>query len=229
MRSLGRSGAETDTLSTLLQLAQFLDGAETPIDYARRRSLDYTELLRPEVWERIAIAQNIHSGFPRRAVLARAHVHRLLSGDRVQRLPQLDRATELVTDSEVDGFTRNAPSRVLSALEDVAASYLGRLGIEEPVSWHPTPSALGLEPLKPAQAGDREWVTRRPVRGASGGPEDVAIITAYDEGLSIRATAVKLGQARSLASNGRSDSRRARYPLETGPPAAIPCSHRVAT
>jgi len=203
MRSLGKSGAEADTLPTLLQLAQFLDGAETPIDYARRRSLDYTELLQPDEWERIAIAQNVHSGFPRRALLARAHVHRLLSGDRVQRLPHLDLATELVTDADIDGFTRNAPSRVLSALEDVGASYLDRLGIDEPVSWHPSPSALGLEPFKPHPAGDCEWVARRPVRGASGGPEDVAITTAHDEGLSIRATAVKLGLSRQTVARTR--------------------------
>lgn len=203
MRSLGRSGAETDTLPTILQLAQFLDVVETPIDYARRRSLDYTELLQPDEWERIAIAQNVHSGFPRRAILARAYVHRLLSGDRAQRLPPLDAATELVTDSEVDGFTRNAPSWVLSALEDVGASYLDRLGIEEPVSWHPSPNALGLEPFKLDRAGDREWVARRPVRGASGGLEDVAIITARDEDLSIRATAVKLGLSRQTVARTR--------------------------
>lgn len=203
MRSLGGSGAESETLPTIMQLAQFLDGAETPIDYARRRSLDYTDLLQPEEWERIAIAQNVHSGFPRRAVLARAHVHHLLSGDRVQRLAPLDGVTELVTDSELDGFKRKAPSRVLSALEDVGKSYLDRLGIEEPVSWHLSPSALGLEPFKPDRTGDRKWVARRPVRGASGGPEDVAITTAHDEGLSIRATAVKLGLSRQTVARTR--------------------------
>lgn len=203
MRSLGRSGAESETLPTIVQLAQFLDGAETPIDYARRRSLDYTDLLQPEEWERIAFAQNVHSGFPCRAVLARAHVHRLLSGDRVQRLLSLEGVTELVTDPELDGFTRKAPSRVLSALEEVGAAYLDRLGVEEPVSWHPTPSALGLEPLKPDRADDREWVARRPVRGASGGPEDIAITTAHDEGLSIRATAVKLGLSRQSVARTR--------------------------
>lgn len=228
MRSLGMSGAESETLPTIVQLAQFLDGAETPIDYARRRSLDYTDLLQPEEWERIAIAQNVHSGFPRRAVLARAHVHRLLSGDRVQRFPPLDGVTELVSDSELDGFTRKAPSRVLSALEEVGAAYLDRLGIEEPVAWHPTPSALGLEPFNSDRVGDREWGVRRPAsgargggrprgqgdqRGARGGPFDTC----------------HRGEARSLASIGRSDSRRARYPVETWSPAAIPRRHRVAT
>ncbi|GEK87909.1 TniQ family protein [Microbacterium aerolatum] len=203
MRSLGRSGAETETLPTILQLAQFLDAVDTPIDYSRRRSLDYTELLQPEEWERIAIAHNVHSGFPRRAVLARAHVHRLLSGDRVQRLSPLDGAPELVTDSELHGFTRNAPSRVLSALEEVAALYLDGLGIEEPVTWHPTPSALGLAPFEPDRAGARKWVARRPVRGASGGPKHVAISAAYDEGLSIRATAVKLGLSRQTVARTR--------------------------
>jgi len=45
MRSLCGSGAETDTLPTILRLAHLLDAVETPIDYARRRSLDHTELL----------------------------------------------------------------------------------------------------------------------------------------------------------------------------------------
>lgn len=70
-------------------------------------------------------------------------------------------------------------------------------------SAQPSPSALGLEPFKPDRAGDREWVARRPVRGASGGPEDVAITTAHDEGLSIRATAVKLGLSRQTVARTR--------------------------
>lgn len=125
------------------------------------------------------------------------------AGDRVQRLAPLDGVTELLTDSELDGFTRKAPSRVLSALEEVGATYLDRLGIEEPVSWHPTPSAIGLEPFTSDRVREREWSARRPARGASGGPEDVAVKAAHDEGLSIRATAIKLGLSRQTVARTR--------------------------
>lgn len=202
MRLLGTSGTEPDTLSTIMRLARYLDGFDTPIDYSRRRSLDYSDLLALDEWEQIAIAQNIHTGLPRRGVLARAYVHRLLSGDRARCLRTLDVAAEPVTDAELDGFGRRAPARVLAALTDAGTEHLRRIGIDEPPTWQPALSALGLHAfvVNPASGEREEWSPRRPARGHPGGPEAMAIRAAHDDGLSIRAAADKLGLSRQTVS-----------------------------
>lgn len=204
MRSLGARSAESDTLPAILLLAEYLDQTDTPVDYARRRELDYSDLVQPDEWEVIAIAENVHSGLPRRAILARAYVHRLLSGDRVQRLASRDGGPELASNSEVDGFAREAPVRVRLALESAGAAYLARVGIDEPVSWCPNPRVLGMESFEDrGTSDDGVWSARRPVRGAHGGERATAIAAANDEGLSIRATALKFGISRQTVARTR--------------------------
>lgn len=204
MRSLGARNAESDTLPAILLLAEYLDQTDTPVDYARRREIDYSDLLQPDEWESIAIAENVHSGLPRRAILARAYVHRLLSGDSAQRLASRNGGSELVSDSEIDVFAGEAPVRVRMALEDAGAAYLARVGIDEPANWCPNPRVLGIESFEGRGTSDTGvWSERRPVRGAHSGERATAIAAANDEGLSIRATAVKLGVSRQTVARTR--------------------------
>jgi TniQ len=50
MRELGRSTHHVTTLHAVLRLAALLDTQDVPIDYARRRHLDYTDLLPESQW-----------------------------------------------------------------------------------------------------------------------------------------------------------------------------------
>ncbi|HWU32212.1 MAG TPA: TniQ family protein [Marmoricola sp.] len=202
MRILGTGSSELETLQMIVQLAQHLDDAETPIDYARRRELDYAGLLPVDEWEQIAITQNVHAGLPRRAALARAHVHRLLSGDQARHLQSLGGRSTPVSDAEIDGFASNAPTHVLAALNTVGEAYLRRASIDEPLTWQPDPRRLGLRAFRstPASAVREEWSPRRPARGHPDGVEAAAVIAAHENGLSIRAAAEELGLSRQSVS-----------------------------
>lgn len=201
MRELGRHPTEFDSVAAIVRLAEHLDATPTTIDYARRRALDYTHLLPAEHWESLAIAANVHTGHPRRGILARAHLHRLLSGNSTRRLPTADRLTPdspPPTDAEITSFTRNAPPRVLDALEQVAADFLTVHGIHEPVTWQPDPQAVGMPdfPRPPLPDPGETWSPRRPVRGAPKGDEHDRILALHRDGASIRTLAHTLGQSR---------------------------------
>lgn len=225
IRSFGSGRPEQDTLSTIVRLAQYIEEKKTPIDYARRRSLDYGDLLPAEEWEHIAIAQNVHTGRPRRGWLARGYLHGVLSGDRVRRLHAGDRSMANVTEAEIDAYTRRTPIKVLAALDEVGEQFLQRLGIDEPVTWQPNPRDFGLNFREAAGPGDaREvWGARRPARG---GPDSVAghaIKAAHEGGLSMRATAAELGfsrqsVSRTLAAHGMSSGpgRRRQFHIDPG-------------
>lgn len=202
IRSFGAGRPEQETLSTIVRLAQYFEENETPIDYARRRSLSYGDLLPAEEWEQIAIAQNVHTGKPRRAVLARAYLHRLLSGDRAHRLQSRARPAATVTDADIDTYTRRTPVKVLGALNESGVQYLRRSGIQEPAMWQPDPRALGLGAFMEVDARDKRetWSPRRPVRGGPDSVEIHAVKSAHERGLSRRATAQTLGLSRQSVS-----------------------------
>ena len=198
MRSFGGSRSEADTVSAIVRIAQHLDEAETPIDYSRRRSLDYSNLLPMDEWEEIAVTQNVHAGRPRRAALARAYLHRLLSGDRIRCLPAIDAGAVAISDADVDGFARRAPRHVLLALRGPGERFLAQLSIDEPLDWRPDAETLGLGDLVhgPVAGESLEWSPRRPVRGGPDGVEAGAIRASFEETLSIRATAQELSLSR---------------------------------
>lgn len=216
---LRRAGA----LATIVRLAQHLDDTATPIDYARRRSLEYSALLPPAEWESIAITQNVHTGSPRRAVLARAYLHRLLSGDRTGRLVPAGEVITPVTDSDVNRFSRTAPLPVLAALHAAGVGFLQRAGVDEPPTWCPSPGMVAAELHAVSVAVEKRdpWSPRRPARGAPDGDRAVSIRWASAEGLSRRATAGKLGLsrqsiARTLAAEGvpAKPGRRAQFRID---------------
>lgn len=72
MRSLGRNAPEVDTIRALARLAEFLDETPTPIDYARRRAIDYSDILPCDEWHEVCRRENVLPGGDRRWQIARA-------------------------------------------------------------------------------------------------------------------------------------------------------------
>lgn len=203
LRGLGSSAAEIHTLGLVTKLAEYLDSTVTPIDYARRRSLDYSDLLPETGWELLAREHNVHSGAPRRGALARAYLHRVLSGDGAHRLPP--RQGVPPTDAEIDAFARDAPDTVISALHELGERFLRAHGIDEPPSWCPDLVRFGARPLCELTTPEnvepeRRWKARRTARGAARGDTETEIVSAYVVGASMRSIAIRAAVSKQTVS-----------------------------
>lgn len=222
MRDLGSPDAEVHTLAMIVKLAEYLDQAVTPIDYRRRRALDYSDLLPESEWEQLASDNNAHTGAPRRPALARAYLHRLLSGDGAHRLPT--HHTAQLTDADIDAFARAAPNMVTHALKLIGEAFLRERGIDEPLTWCPDPDSVGAQAEATVQTSVNQtskWKARRSARGPAGGEKEAAIVAAYGGGATTRSIAATLGVSkqtisRVLHAHGVEPKRGAaiRYPVD---------------
>ena len=92
MREFGRREHETGTLRAILRLAAYLDTHDVPIDYARRRALDCTNLLPEAQWTQLCRRLNVQPGGGARWQNARALLHRMVTGSRSAPPPPSGRA-----------------------------------------------------------------------------------------------------------------------------------------
>lgn len=72
--------------AALVRLSDYLDGVGAPIDYQRRRNLDYSELLTEASWRQICTQAGDPLREPRTAVGAHCYLIEKLSGSRALRL-----------------------------------------------------------------------------------------------------------------------------------------------
>ncbi|MEV8358415.1 TniQ family protein [Microbacterium sp. NPDC076895] len=163
MRDLGRSSHDVDTLHAILRLTTFLDTHHVPIDYARRRDLDYTGILPESQWQEVCRAVGVSPGSGRRWRLARAFLYRMLSGNPLRTRPAgLDAAG--VTSHTVARFIEELPQAVRARLEQVAAEFLAANGIDEPITW--IPPFVAMTSADDGQLGPALWPPSRPARAA---------------------------------------------------------------
>lgn len=195
MRSLGRNAPEGDTIRAIARLAEYLDETTTPIDFARRRAIDYSRILPRDEWLEICRTANVLPGEARRWQTARAHVYALLSGNRVTRAP-FSREAGFPSFAEVRSFRDGLPEVVSSALNDTAAVFLKARHIDEPVVWMPDLELAGLAVDLHASGGS-EWPRARPARAAV---EPTRAVAAYSVGRSVREIAFDHGVARQTVS-----------------------------
>lgn|GEM_PF-695132 len=191
MRALGRNAPEADTIRALAHLAAFLDETPTPIDFARRRAIDYSGILPRHEWNEICRAVNVLPGGTRRWQLARAHLYALLSGNRLARSP-FAREHGFPSFAEVSHFRDALPGGVATALREAAAAFLKTAGIDEPPSWMPSLKVAGVESDFP-EPSRSEWPHARPARAAV---EPSRTIAAYSAGRSLMEIAVDHNVAR---------------------------------
>jgi len=164
MRDLGRSSHDVDTLHAILRLTTFLDIHDVPIDYARRRDLDYTRVLPETQWQDLCQVTGVSAGSGRRWRLARGFLYRMLSGSPLRTLPPGPEAAG-VTPHTVARFAEQLPQAVRAGLEQVAAEFLLVNGIEEPLTW--IPPLVDMIPADDAQLALALWPPSRPARTAA--------------------------------------------------------------
>ncbi|TWV28841.1 LysR family transcriptional regulator [Streptomyces albidoflavus] len=132
-----------DIATALDRLADHLDATSTPIDYRRRRLLDYTGLLPHDRWLEICRRTGTPPGTGRRERIARCQLFQRLSGLPAESLPDdlggLDSAEFRATSLR---FTALQTPELVHVLQQEALTFLASHDIrDEPVTWQP-PAAL---------------------------------------------------------------------------------------
>src|SRR5262249_52434694 len=117
----------------LIRLADHLDAHPAPIDYQRRRQLDYTGLLPETAWSGICRRSGTR---PEGASTASRYLRERLSG-----LPAFANPlppAEAVASASLAMFPTRVNPELKAALEEYALTFLAEQGIsDEPVHWQP--------------------------------------------------------------------------------------------
>lgn len=122
--------------TALARIARHLDQHSTPIDYARRRALDYTGLLPDPRWETLLT----RTGFRRnRGTLRsmRCLLFETISGRPASTAPEHYAPRTKDQREAFADFPVLLTARLSAELHLVAAEFLTQHGIDEPVSWQP--------------------------------------------------------------------------------------------
>ncbi|MFF3860446.1 LysR family transcriptional regulator [Streptomyces sp. NPDC002209] len=144
-----------DMVTALVRLSDYLDAHDVPIDYERRRNLDYSRLLPREHWHTICWRTGTLPGSGRRERVVRCHLFQRLSGLPIEASPGYSGEHEARFRNEVAQFVVWQTPELADELDIEARSFLAQHGIrEEPVTWQP-PTALHNELCLPGADPDR--------------------------------------------------------------------------
>lgn len=128
-------------LAALCRLADLLDVQPAPIDYQRRRDLDYRTLLSVQQWQQACAHAGHHPGTRTRYQHARGYLYQLITGNPADLagpalgITALDRAGHAA-------FHRHLTPALRDALDHAAAVFLTEHGVDEPVTWQPDPHQI---------------------------------------------------------------------------------------
>lgn len=136
LRKLAESGHWDHAREALTLLADHSTATtETPIDYQRRRQLDYTGLLPPAEWARICRDTGTAGGSAARARSVRLYLFERLSGSPAAAAP--DTAGDDAPKKAAE-FPRYLTPALNQALFAYAECFLRQQAVtDEPVVWHP--------------------------------------------------------------------------------------------
>lgn len=127
-----------DISIALIRLSDYLDEEGAPIDYGRRRGLNYSALFDEERWK--DLSRQLWNG-PGNGDSTTAHARHYLVERLMGNSPLSTNAAVEVprgsARSHVIPSPRARSADVYAALDVCAESFLARLGIDEPVVWHP--------------------------------------------------------------------------------------------
>lgn len=127
--------------AALIRLSDYLNTFGAPIDYQRRRNLDYSGLLSEKVWNQMCIQADEPPVAVRPAIGARYYLIERLSGTPAQWLQAGNDSDARMVTALVINLRRGMRTRLEDLLDDHAQSFLAERGVHEPVVWHP-PLAL---------------------------------------------------------------------------------------
>ncbi|MFG2841752.1 LysR family transcriptional regulator [Kitasatospora sp. NPDC048296] len=133
-----------DIVTALTRLTDYLDADDTPIDYGRRRILDYTRLLSHDRWLEICLRTGTPPGAGRRARIARSQLFRRLSGLPAESCPdELGGLDSREFRAASVRFTALQTPELAHALQQEALGFLASHHIhDEPVTWQPPTGLL---------------------------------------------------------------------------------------
>lgn len=123
-------------------LAEHVLATEVPIDYQRRRSLDYSTLLPDSAWLRVCRETDTAAQGPARAAVARFYLQERIAGSHAE--------SDVITPAlrtKIADFPYYLTPELSDALDDHAVEFLAGQGVHgEPVHYHPSARCLrGLQ------------------------------------------------------------------------------------
>jgi hypothetical protein len=129
--------------AAVTRLAAYLDDNEVPIDYRKRRRLDYSDLLPPRQWLGMCRQTGVSPGQGRRHKMARCLLFARVSGLPAEAAPDFAAAGEAYFRAETARFAAIRTPELAAALDETACGFLARHRCRgEPVTWHPPLSLL---------------------------------------------------------------------------------------
>ncbi|MFJ8310189.1 MULTISPECIES: LysR family transcriptional regulator [unclassified Streptomyces] len=136
-----------DMVTALIRLAEHLDATDIPIDYQRRRRLDYSELLPHEHWQEICRRTGTPPGTGRRERAVRCQLFQRISGLPAEGAPGHLSVKEAQFRAEAVRFATIQTPELAQALADEALAFLAAHRVhDEPVTWKPPVTLLaGLD------------------------------------------------------------------------------------
>lgn len=130
-----------DTIQrAVIRLADYIADHRVPIDYHRRRALDYTDLLTDSQWRQICRTTDTSTARPALAVVARTVLYTRLSGCPAEHSPWF-RAT-LGFKGRLTRFRAHTTPLLRRQLDDIATDFLAERRICEPLAWTPPDGLL---------------------------------------------------------------------------------------
>ncbi|MFF1715781.1 TniQ family protein [Streptomyces sp. NPDC058268] len=134
--------------TALTNIAEYLDAQPAPIDYQRRRRIDYTHLLPDDEWADIARQLGIVSGSGGRARLFRNFLFGRISGLPATMGPPTCIPTNGSARSQQGMIYRRLTPELIKHLDHAAQEFLrGHHVINEPLTWQPPTSLICGLPL----------------------------------------------------------------------------------
>lgn len=130
--------------AAVTRLAAYLDENDVPINYQRRRRLDYSDLLPPQQWLDLCRGTGVPPGQGRRGKMARCLLFARISGLPVEAAPDFGTAVgEAYFRAETARFAALRTPELAAALDEAARDFLARHRVRgEPVAWQPPTSFL---------------------------------------------------------------------------------------
>lgn len=121
--------------AALLRLSDYLQEHPAPIDYARRRSLDYTGVLSLAQWRGACRDADVRTGSELKMWWARYYLYEMLSGNPARCYPHPDTTT--IPHYHAGWFALSLTPNLVRRLGHVAQRFLSDMSIDEPVTWQP--------------------------------------------------------------------------------------------
>ncbi|WP_233164965.1 LysR family transcriptional regulator [Mycobacterium sp. AT1] len=173
---LSRRRHWTATCMALTRLNAYLSENEIPVDYARRRTLDYSSLLPVETWNQICSETDSFAGTGVRAEVARLYLFEKVSTLSPNLAPFAREAIQPAVCGPVRNFPAAITPRLAARLNEVATKFLDQQGIYEPVTWHPPLTLLDELDLAGSDPGnlDPDHLTEARLKDRTGRIEPIA-------------------------------------------------------